>query len=210
MSAGVYLQQLAVGPMQNYAYLLGAASGAECAVVDPGWDAVRLSAAARRDGRRIVAVLLTHDHFDHVGALRELLAAGGLEVWVHASGASSLSEVPGLRTVADGQRARVAGLELEFLHTPGHTQGSQCILTGGQLFTGDTLFLDCCGRTDLAGSDPALMHASLRRLAALPESIVVWPGHDYGDRPSATLGEIKKSNPFLAARTLAEFRALGG
>ncbi|MFA6002996.1 MAG: MBL fold metallo-hydrolase [Elusimicrobiota bacterium] len=210
MSGGIYLRQLAVGPMQNFAYLVGSAAGEQCAAVDPGWDGAGLLAAARSDGRRIVAVLLTHDHFDHVGALREILADGGREVWVHASDASSLAGVPGLRPTADGERARVAGLDLEFMHTPGHTPGSQCIAAGGQLFTGDTLFLDCCGRTDLAGSDPARMHASLRRLAALPESTVVWPGHDYGNKPSAALGEIKKINPFLAARTLAEFRALGG
>ena len=190
----VWLKQLAVGPMQNFAYLVGAVPGAECVVVDPGWEASKILAAARNEGRHIIAVLLTHGHFDHVGAVKGLSREGDIPLF------SSRGE--------DGASAVLAGLEFRFLHTPGHALDSQCILVEGQLFTGDTLFIDCCGRTDLAGSNPAQMHQSLRRLAVLPPQTVVWPGHDYGDRPSATLGEVLQMNPYLAAETLQDFLGL--
>ncbi len=193
--ADIFLRQLAVGPMQNFSYLVGAAAGQECVVVDPGWDAEKILASARSEGRRIAAILLTHGHFDHLGALKEL---------------SRAVPVPVISSQGKDQDAAFAGLELRFLHTPGHTPDSQCILAAGQLFTGDTLFLDCCGRTDLPGSSPAQMHQSLRRLAELPAPTMIWPGHDYGPKPSATLGEVLQFNPYLAAATLQDFLKLEG
>ncbi len=192
--AGIFLRQLAVGPMENFAYLMGAAPGGECVAVDPGWEAAKILAAARSGGCRVVAVLLTHGHFDHAGAVQELSREGDIPVFAFRG--------------EDGATAVLAGLEFRFLHTPGHTPDSQCILAAGQLFTGDTLFIDCCGRTDLNGSSPAQMHQSLRRLAALPAETMVWPGHDYGDRPRATLGEVLKMNPYLAAASLQDFLRL--
>jgi len=204
MKTPLYLRQLPVGPMQNYAYLAGPARGAGCAVIDPGWDAAGILAAAQADGRAIRAVVLTHGHFDHVGGLKEL----DLPVWAHEADLPMLAKFKGVRGMQDGQRVDAGGLELEGLHTPGHTPGSQCLLAEGQLFTGDTLFMDCCGRTDLKGSDPAAMHRSLRRLAALPPDTVVWPGHDYGDRPSAPLSVVLGLNPYLGAATLQDFLRL--
>jgi len=206
-----YLKQVPVGPMQNFAYLLGPDAGAECAVVDPGWDAAGLLAAAQADGRRIVCAVLTHGHFDHAGGLKDLLQAGHLPIYAHEGDARALAaQLPGVKPVRDGEKLLLAGLEAEVLHTPGHTPGSMCLLAAGNLLTGDTLFVDCCGRTDLPGSDPSAMHASLRRLAALPKDTVVWPGHDYGDRPSGPLGDLLKINPYLAAATLDEFLRLQG
>jgi glyoxylase-like metal-dependent hydrolase (beta-lactamase superfamily II) len=114
-----------------------------------------------------------------------------------------------VRALDDGDPVDAGGLELRCIHTPGHTPGSQCLLGEGQLFTGDTLFIDCCGRTDLPGSDPEAMHRSLRRLAALPGATVVWPGHDYGPCPSAPLSAVIEMNPYLAAANLQAFLRLG-
>ena len=207
----IYLRQLAVGPMQNFAYLIGAGRGAECAVVDPGWEAAALSAAARQDGRRISAAVLTHGHFDHAGGLQELLGKEAIPVYAHEGDAADLAAaLPDLHRLRDAERVIWGALEVLVLHTPGHTPGSICLLADGNLLTGDTLFLDCCGRTDLPGSEPAAMHRSLRRLAALPKDTKVWPGHNYGDRPAAALSEVLKMNPFLAASTLEEFLRLQG
>lgn len=209
--SGIYLKQLPVGPMQNFAYLVGAARGRECAVVDPGWEAAKILAAAREDGRRVSAAVLTHGHFDHAGGLKDLLREGSLPVHVHEADAEVLAgALPDLRRARDGERLCLGGLKAGVLHTPGHTPGSICLLAPGHLLTGDTLFMECCGRTDLAGSDPEAMHRSLRRLAALPADTVVWPGHDYGKRSSATLRDILKMNPVLAAPTLKDFLRLGG
>ncbi len=207
----IYLRQLAVGPMQNFAYLIGAVHGAECAVIDPGWDATALSAAARQDGRRISAAVLTHGHFDHVGGLQDLLGQAAIPVYAHEGDAADLvAALPDLHRLRDAERVLWGGLEVLVLHTPGHTPGSICLLADGNLLTGDTLFLDCCGRTDLPGSDPVAMHRSLRRLAVLPKDTKVWPGHNYGDRPTAALSEVLKMNPFLAASTSEEFLRLQG
>ncbi|HAM36993.1 MAG TPA: MBL fold hydrolase [Elusimicrobia bacterium] len=206
----IFVKQLGLGPMKNFAYLVGGAGDGECAVVDPGWDAAEILAVARQEGRRIAAALLTHGHFDHAGGLKDLLRQGDIPVFAHPDDAKPFfTTIPDLRLLRDGEAASVGGIKLLCLHTPGHTPGSQCLLAGDQLFTGDTLFVDCCGRTDLEGSDPESMHRSLRRLAALPPQTTVWPGHDYGPRPSAALGDILKMNPFLAAATLDEFLRLG-
>ncbi|MCX5794323.1 MAG: MBL fold metallo-hydrolase [Elusimicrobia bacterium] len=210
MRTSAYVRQVPVGPMQNFAYLAGGGAGPDCAVIDPGWDARSLLEAARQDGRAIRAVVLTHGHFDHAGGVKDLLEQAPVPVFAHQGDAAALrAAFPGLRALEDGDTVDAGGLELRCLHTPGHTPGSQCLLAAGQLFTGDTLFIDCCGRTDLPGSDPEAMHRSLRRLAVLPAATVVWPGHDYGPCPSAPLSAVLGMNPYLAAETLQDFLRLG-
>ena len=188
--------QLAVGPMANFAYLVADDEAKFCAVVDPGWDASSIISSAEISGWRIDKVLLTHTHFDHVNALAQLaeLADGG--VYAHGEEAGSIDDGIPTTPTADGTVIEVGGVRVECLHTPGHTPGSQCFLVEGAILTGDTLFIDGCGRVDLPGSDPDMMLASLKQLAALDPSIIVYPGHDYGGK-SATIGELMKSNPYL-------------
>lgn len=100
---------------------------------------------------------------------------------------------------------------IRLLHTPGHTPGSQCFLVGDNLISGDTLFIGGCGRVDLPGSDPAQMYDSLvNRLRALPDQTVLYPGHDYADRPTSTIGEEKQRNPYMRFKRLEDFLGVMG
>lgn len=197
------LIQLAIGPMLNYAYLIGDDQAKVCATVDPGWDPEVILKEAKDRGWRIEAILLTHAHFDHAGAVSELAGKTGAAVYVHAAEADEVTLPRPPKITEEGSVIRVGGIEVKCLHTPGHTPGSQCFLLPEAILTGDTLFVDGCGRVDLPGSDPAAMLRSLQRLSKLPPELVVYPGHDYGGA-HATLGELRESNPYLKASSQEE------
>ena len=203
----MYFKQLELGPMQNYVYLIGDPATHEAAVVDPGWEIPRVLETLARDGYRLAAAFATHHHFDHVMGLPELLQAAPVPVHVHEADAPELDGLRAhLKPVADGETVRIGAVAVRCLHTPGHTPGSQCLLVDGQVFTGDTLFIGACGRWDLPGGDPARLHASLmQRLAALPEETIVYPGHNYAPQPHSTIGEQKRTNPFLQLSSVQEF-----
>ena len=201
-----YLKQLELGPMQNYVYLIGDPETREAAVVDPGWEAPQIVAAAQADGYKLTKVFVTHHHFDHVMGLDELLKSVDLPVYVHRNDAPLLQAGrANLRAVNGGETIDVGRLPVTLIHTPGHTPGSQCLLVQGCLFTGDTLFINACGRWDLPGGDPAILHQSPMHLAALPEETVVYPGHNYADRPASTIGSEKRTNPFMQVSSRDEF-----
>ena len=220
----IYLKQMELGPMQNFVYLVGDPVSRECMVVDPAWEIDTIVETAQADDMTIKGALVTHTHQDHVGGsleswgmpgripgVEELLARVPAKVYVHKAEreflrgfGSDLVKVDNHDTVAIGR------LTLTFMHTPGHTPGSQCFLIEDRLISGDTLFIGSCGRTDLPGSDPSQMYDSLtQRLGALPESTVLFPGHNYGG-PSSTIGNEKRRNPFMQFTSLGQFlRAMG-
>ena len=199
--------QLAI-QMVNFSYLIGDRSTGEAVVVDPAYGVGDLLDRAGADGMRVVGVLATHHHPDHVGGsmmgysiegLAQLLDRVSVPVHAHRLEAPLISKVTGLdaRDVVahdSGDRVTVGAIDVELLHTPGHTPGSQCFLVDGMLVAGDTLFLEGCGRTDLPGSDPAAMYDSLQRLAGLPDSTVVYPGHRYSVPSMATMSAVKEIN----------------
>lgn len=182
--------------MLNLAYVLGDAGSGICAVIDPGWDSGAILSAAGEAKLRIEKILLTHAHFDHMGALAEIASETGAPIYVHSSEASDVGG--DLKTVVteDGTEIKLGSFKIECIHTPGHTPGSQCFLVGDNLFTGDTLFVDGCGRVDLPGSSPPEMLSSLNRLSKLDPATKVWPGHDYGGLES-TIGKLMETNPYL-------------
>jgi hydroxyacylglutathione hydrolase len=221
----LYLKQMELGPMQNFVYLIGDPQARQCVVVDPAWEIDAIVDTAAADGMTIAGALVTHTHQDHVGGslaswgmagriagVEELLGRVKAKVYVHKAEREFL---PGLGSdlvkVDNHDTLDVGRLRLTFLHTPGHTPGSQCFLVDGRLISGDTLFIGSCGRTDLPGSDPAEMYYSLtQRLGALPDDTLLFPGHNYGGS-SSTIGDEKRQNPFMRFAALGDFlRVMGG
>ena len=189
------LKTLALGAYQTNCHILS--NGSEAIVIDPGYEPDTILDSL--EGLTLKAILLTHGHFDHVGAVKELVAETGCEVYIHAAESTmppmmTAGPLYYTRTYAEGDTvAPIAGAELTVLHTPGHTPGSVCLLWGQELFAGDTLFAGSCGRVDLPGGDPAQMMQSLNRLASLQADYRVHPGHG----PSTTLSQEKRYNPYM-------------
>lgn len=210
--------------MRNFAYLIGDRETGQALVVDPAYAAGDLLDAAESDGMAVSGVLVTHHHPDHVGGsmmgfelkgLAELLERVSVPVHVNVHEAEWVSRITGipmtdLTTHRHGDRVSVGDVEVELLHTPGHTPGSQCFLLDGRLVAGDTLFLEGCGRTDFPGGDSDEMFRSLRRLAELPGDPTVFPGHWYSAEPSANLEEVKRTNYVYRVSDLEQWRALMG
>jgi glyoxylase-like metal-dependent hydrolase (beta-lactamase superfamily II) len=144
--------------------------------------------------------------------LGELLKAVDVPVYVHRRDAPLVTVEPGsLKPVGGGETVGVGSVPIQLLHTPGHTPGSQCLLVNGRLLSGDTLFINGCGRCDLPGGDPRALFASLsKQLKRLDDATVLYPGHNYAETPTARLGDEQRSNPFLAAPTLDDFLRLTG
>jgi hydroxyacylglutathione hydrolase len=206
--------------MQNFVYLVGDRAAGECVVVDPAWEIDAIVDAAEADGLRITGALVTHAHPDHVGGdLFGMDIAGVADLLERAPARvyASKAECPFLPNfgsdlvpVEPGAELTIGRLVLTFIHTPGHTPGSQCLYVDGRLISGDTLFIGGCGRTDLPGGDPTEMHRSLtQRLAKLPDDTVLLPGHNYGG-PSSTIGDEKRRNPFMRVGLGDFLRAVGG
>ena len=189
------IRKLTLGLYQTNTYLL--ANDTEAVVIDPGYEADTILDALA--GKTLKAILLTHGHFDHVGAVKELVAETGCDVWIHAAEATMPPMVTAgplhfTHTYDEGDTiSPIAGLELTVLHTPGHTPGSVCLLMGNEMFSGDTLFACSFGRTDLPGGDPRKMMESLRRLASLQGNFFIHPGHG----GSTTLDAEKRFNPYM-------------
>jgi hydroxyacylglutathione hydrolase len=218
---GLVIQQLELGPMMNFVYLIGCAETRAAAVVDPAWDVPGIVRAVRKLDLDLQLILLTHAHPDHANGLEELLEATNASVCLQAEEIQYVREMaerfqisvdfmkrrPGnIRSVSDNEEIQMGRITVRCLHTPGHTPGSQCFLVGKNLFSGDTLFIDACGRVDLPGGDPEKMWWSLnRKLNTLEDDVVLYPGHHYGRRLISTLGEQKRSNPYMRFDSAEEF-----
>ncbi len=210
--------------MRNFAYLIGDRETGDAVVVDPAYAAGDLVDALEADGMHLSGALVTHHHPDHVGGsmmgftlagLAELLERVEVPVHVNTHEADWVSRVTGipmssLTSHEHGDKVSVGAIDIELLHTPGHTPGSQCFLLDGRLVAGDTLFLDGCGRTDFPGGDADEMFRSLQQLAALAGDPTVFPGHWYSIEPSATLSEVKRTNYVYKASNLDQWRTLMG
>ena len=220
----LYIEQLRCGPMQNFVYLVGSKRTREVALVDPAWEIDPLLEHIEEKGLTLAAALVTHYHPDHCGGhmmgqeiegVAALLERKGVKVYINKHEADGLRKITGisesdLERVDSEDTLTIGDVEIRFLHTPGHTPGSQCFLARDALVSGDTLFVRSCGRVDLPGSDPAELHQSLRRLAGLPEQTVLYPGHQYSEESQSTIGQELATNPYLRIPTEEKWRELMG
>ncbi|MGI6176463.1 MAG: MBL fold metallo-hydrolase [Christensenellales bacterium] len=206
------VQTAAVGPIQANCYIVYQKDQAECVLIDPGGDADQLTSLLDKLGVSPTYILLTHGHFDHLGAVAQLAERYGAKVAIHeaeahalTNGRASLADIAGVRQkkgkaadrlLQDGDVMDTAGMRIEVLHTPGHSKGSVCYLIEDCMFSGDTLFRSTIGRTDLPGSDQGEMAESLSKIRALGKDYRVFPGHM---EPSMLSEEIN-SNPYLKGR----------
>jgi glyoxylase-like metal-dependent hydrolase (beta-lactamase superfamily II) len=209
----LYVRQLKLGPMDNFVYLVGAADAPEVLVVDPAWDVSAIEAAVAAEGKRLVGAFVSHCHNDHINGLPALLSRHDIPVYAQKAEVEFSEELrraagDALRAVSPGEEIAVGGRVFRALHTPGHTPGSHCLLAEDALVSGDTLFINACGRCDLRGGNPEDMYRSLTQvLLKVPDATRLLPGHDYADRPVAPLGDVRRTNPYFSFPDVASFVA---
>ena len=211
--------------MVNFCYLIGDRRSGDAVVVDPAYDVAGVLGVLEADAMHLTGVLATHFHADHVGGdlmgypiegVTNLLERVQVPVHVQREEARWMVRATGLSEDElskhdSGDVVEVGELEIELVHTPGHTPGSQCFSVAGRLVSGDTLFLEGCGRTDLPGGDPEQMYESLTtRLARFGDDTLLYPGHLYSPEPSATLGATRRHNYVFRMRTPEQWMAMFG
>ncbi len=210
---GLIIESVHVGPLAVICYIVGCVQSRQGMLIDPAAPDEAVARQIERHGLTIRWLVNTHGHPDHTAGNNYWAAKTGATTVLHeldwqffstpamqraavAEGFPPLTRID--RLVRDGDRLPVGQYDFLVLHTPGHTPGSICLYTPGHLFTGDTLFVDNAGRTDLPGGSLETLVASIQtKILPLPDDTIIWPGHDYGDTPTATLADQKQTNPYI-------------
>ncbi len=194
-------EQVPVGTFQNFAYIIGDEKTKVAAIIDPAWEVDKLLKLCEQLGLRVTYIINTHSHNDHIDGNESVAKRTGAKIIMHEK-----STVRKDTPVKDGATITVGSLGVRVIHTPGHCPDHICLLVDGKLLTGDTLFVGECGRTDLAGGNPGDLYDSLtKKILTLDDSLEVYPGHDYGSKPSSTIGFERKNNYTLKPRSKEEF-----
>lgn len=196
------IEQIQVGQMANFTYLVIDEEEKEIAIIDPSWDLDKIFEIIKRNSYSVKFIINTHTHFDHVLGNEQVLAITNCQIVQHENSMDRHDIA-----VKDGDRIRVGNILIDILHTPGHSKDSICLIVDSKIiFTGDTLFVGNCGRIDLPGGNVNEMYDSLlRRIIKLNDELIIYPGHNYGMKTVSTIGEEKNTNYVLAPRTLQEF-----
>lgn len=219
---GLIVEQIQIGPMANFTYIVGSKDTREVVLIDPAWDLDQILGRVEDQDYKVAAALVTHYHPDHVGGhlfghdidgVTDLVSSHPVKVYVHKLEADGLKQITGLSEsdlvrVHSGDTLDLGGVHIEFLHTPGHTPGSQCFRIKNTLISGDTLFIDGCGRVDLPGSEPDAMFHSLQKLKSLPDDTILLPGHNYSNEPTATIGAVKQTNSYFRIQDLRAWQQI--
>ena len=213
------------GQMANFVYLIGDDEQRVCMVVDPAWDIPGIIEFAKNDDMQLIGALVTHYHPDHIGGdifghsitgLAELISTNPVKVHVNGAESEGVKQVSRLSESditrhQGGDEILIGNVRVKLLHTPGHTPGSQCFLSGSALVSGDTLFIGGCGRVDLPGGNPEQMYHSLTQvLAKLPEDTLLYPGHNYAVKEVSTIGDEKNENHYMRVGSLEDWKSLMG
>jgi len=208
----MFLKQMQVGHMAVFAYLVGDPESGEGLVIDPAANVEGIISTARKNNISIKYIVNTHGHVDHIAGNTEMKNKTGAQIVIHEDDADMLVSTPAMifrmfgaqqsppadLTVRDGDHISAGKISLKVIHTPGHSPGGMVLYVPGYVFTGDTLFVEAVGRTDLPGGSWQVMLRSIKdRLCSLPDETEVMPGHNYGRMPTSTIGHEKKYNPFL-------------
>jgi len=200
------IEQIKVG-LDNFSYIIYCSVGKKAAIVDPGFDAFKTLKFISSKNLKLEYIIVTHYHSDHSSEsqrIKNLIPPS--KIVASEEDGKTLGMKPDI-IVSDGDRLKLGEVNIDFILTPGHTLGSICIIVDNEaLITGDTLFIGDCGRTDLPGGNLAQMYKTLHeKIMPLPDHLIVYPGHDYGNKPSDTLGNQKRTNKTLLAKNLDEF-----
>jgi glyoxylase-like metal-dependent hydrolase (beta-lactamase superfamily II) len=208
----MFVKQMQVSSMAVFAYIVGDTITGDAAVIDPADNIKGIIAEAEKNNLRINYIVNTHGHVDHISGNTEMQTATGAKIIVHQDDAIMLTHTPAMILkmfgakaspapdilVKDGDVISVGNVELKVIHTPGHSPGGICLYAPGYVFTGDTLFVEAVGRTDLPGGSWETLHKAVTdKIFILPDDTRVMPGHNYGRTPTSTIGHEKKHNPFF-------------
>ena len=207
----IIIKQLRVGIMATFCYIVGDEETMECALIDPAFETNRILREVDKVGLNVTSVINTHGHFDHIFGNSKIIKATKAKLYIHELDAALLRKgwiQPITRLMIrrnpsapdqllkDGDLVAIGNETLKVIHTPGHTRGGISLYTPGHVFTGDTLFINAVGRTDLKGGSLTELIKSIKdKLYCLPDHTIVWPGHDYDSSPNSTIGQEKKNNP---------------
>ena len=186
--------QLLDSRMDNFSYILYDESTKEAAIIDPSFDKGKILSTLKDLHLKPKYIILTHEHYDHIQCVDELKKEIKTSVLAHHDADLPFSVDQKLN---DGDVIEIGKSSMKVIHTPGHSPGGICLYGEKKLISGDVVFVGKCGRTDLPGSDPEKMRMSLETIKKLPDDVEIFPGHDYGDAPTSTIGKEKKHNPFF-------------
>ena len=203
-------EQIPVGHMQNFSYLIADEKTKEAAILDPAWEIDKILKTAKKYDLNISKILITHTDFDHIEDVRKMADIANATVFVHKNGEKDIRNlgIDKIEKIDEGSIIDIGKIKVKVLHTPGHKPSCVCFLFDDRIITGDTLFVEACGRVDMPGGNIKQEFESLQRLKKLDENLEVYPGHDYGSIKSSTIKHEKENNPYMKCRSFEEFLAV--
>jgi len=195
------IAQIPVGSMLNFSYIVYDEKNGIGVIIDPSWDLEKILTILDENNITAKYIINTHTHFDHILGNDQIAEITKAEIIQHEKSTQKKN-----RSVVDNENVDIGKINLQVVYTPGHSEDSICLIVNNQfIITGDTLFVGNCGRVDLPGSNPGKMYDSLVKIANLYNSLVVYPGHNYGPTPTSTIQNEKKHNPMLNFTTKEAF-----